>query len=137
MKRIVSFTLACILSVSCFTVNANAFSAEDTGPKVSMVDMLSTRASGSFSVNVSADSIVGDRRELSLSKGETVTITATWSPSGSVDFGLIDSDGVFHYVNATNGSIDKSIEIAESGTYVFAVRNNSSQEIKVSGYIQY
>lgn len=137
MKKILSFVLACMLSVSCFAVNANAFSEESIGSKVSMVDMLGTRASGSFSVNVSADSIVGDRRELSLNKGETVQITATYSPSGSVDFGLIDSDGVFHYVNATNGSIDKSIEITKSGTYIFAVRNNTSQEIKVSGYIKY
>ena len=137
MKRILSAVLACMLSVSCFTVNATAFSADDTSPEVSMVDMLVTRASGSFSVNVSANSIVGDRRELSLSKGETVQITATYSPSGSVDFGLIDSNGVFHYVNTTNGSIDKSIEIKESGTYIFAVRNNFSQEIEVSGYIRY
>ena len=137
MKRILSAVLACMLSVSCFTVNATAFSADDTSPEVSMVDMLVTRASGSFSVNVSANSIVGDRRELSLSKGEAVQITATYSPSGSVDFGLIDSNGVFHYVNTTNGSIDKSIEIKESGTYIFAVRNNFSQEIEVSGYIRY
>lgn len=137
MKRILSAVLACMLSVSCFTVNANAFSADDTSPEVSMVDMLVTRASGSFSVSVSANSIVGDRRELSLSKGETVQITATYSPSGSVDFGLIDSAGVFHYVNTTNGSIDKSIEIKENGTYIFAVRNNSSKEIKVSGNISY
>ena len=137
MKRILSIVLACMLSISCLTVNANAFSVDDIGPEVSMVDMLVTRASGSFSVSVSAGSIVGDRRELSLSKGETVQITATYSPSGSVDFGLIDSNGVFHYVNTTNGSIDKSIEIKENGTYIFAVRNNSSQEIKVSGDIRY
>lgn len=137
MKKILSFVLACMLAVSCFTANANAFSADSAGPELSMVDILVTRASGSFSVSVSAGSIVGDRRELSLSKGETVQITATYSPSGSVDFGLIDSDGVFHYVNATNGSIDKSIEITKSGTYIFAVRNNSSREVKVSGYLRY
>lgn len=137
MKKILSVVLACMLSVSCFTVSAGAVSAGDTGPKLSAVDMSIMRASGSFNMSVSANSIAGDRRELSMSKGETVQITATYSPSGSVDFGLVDSDGVFHYVNATNGSIDKSIEIRESGTYVFAIRNNSSQEISVSGYIKY
>ena len=131
MKRILSTVLACMLSVSCFIVNANALSADDIGLELPMADMLVTRASGPFSVSVPADSIAGDRRELSLGKGETVQITATYSPSGSVDFGLIDSDGVFHYVYATNGSVDKSIKIAESGTYIFAVRNNSSREIKV------
>lgn len=132
MKRILSFVLACILSVS-FTVNANAAMA-DTGPELPAAAM---RASGSFSMSVAAGSMLTARTELSLSKGETVQITATYSPSGSVDFGLIDSNGVFHYVNATNGSIDKSIEVKESGTYIFAVRNNSSQETKVSGYIRY
>ena len=102
-----------------------------------MTDTPVIRASGSFNMSVPANSILGDRRELSLSKWETVQITATYSPSGSVDFGLIDSAGVFHYANTTNGGIDKSIEIKESGTYIFAVRNNSSQEIKVSGEIKY
>lgn len=133
MKRVLCFILACILSVSCFTVNANA-AMEDTGPELPMAVI---RASGSFNMSVAAGSMLTARTELPMSKGETVQITATYSPSGSVDFGLIDSAGVFHYVNATNGSIDKSIEIKESGTYIFAVRNNSSQEIKVSGYIRY
>ena len=101
------------------------------------MDISVARASGSFSMSVPANSALGAKTELAMHEGETVQITATYSPSGSVDFGLIDSDGVFHYVNATNGSIDKSIEITKSGTYIFAVRNNSSQEIKVSGYIKY
>lgn len=137
MKRILSFVLACMLSVSCFVVNAGAVYTEDTVLELSMADTSVIRASGSFNMSVPANSILGDRRELSLSKGETVQITATYSPSGSVDFGLVDSNGVFHYANATSGSIDKSIEIKVSGTYIFAVRNNSSQEVKVSGEIRY
>ena len=137
MKRILSIILVCMLFVSCLTVNVNAFSAEDTGLEPPAADVLVVRASGSFNMSVPAGSILGDRRELSMSKGETVRISATYSPDGSVDFGLIDSNGVFHYVNTTSGGIDKSIEITESGTYIFAVRNNSSQEIKVSGEIKY
>ena len=71
MKRILSTVLACMLSVSCFIVNANALSADDIGLELPMADMLVTRASGPFSVSVPADSIAGDRRELSLGKGET------------------------------------------------------------------
>lgn len=134
MKRILSIVLACMLSVSCFTGSANAFFT-DAEPLA--VDMPVMRASGSFNMSVPANSISAAQKVLSVSKGEAVQITATYSPSGSVDFGLVDSDGVFHYVNATNGSIDKSIEITESGTYIFAVRNNSSREIKVSGQISY
>lgn len=137
MKRILSALLACLLSVGCFTVNAGAVSVESTGSKLSVADMPVTYASGSFDMDVPANSALRDRMEMSMSKGETVQITATYSPSGSVDFGLVDSDGVFHYVNATNGSIDKSIKITETGTYIFAVRNNSSREIKVSGQISY
>lgn len=134
MKRILSIVLACMLSVGCFTGGANAFF---TDAEQLAVDMPVMRASGSFNMSVPANAIVGDQKALPMSKGEAVQITATYSPSGSVDFGLVDSDGVFHYVNVTNGSIDKSIKITESGTYIFAVRNNSSREIKVSGYIRY
>lgn len=137
MKRVLSIVLACMISVSCFAVNANAVSVDDIGLELPRVDISVARASGSFSMSVPANSALGAKTELAMHEGETVQITATYSPSGSVDFGLIDSDGVFHYVNATNGSIDKSIEITKSGTYIFAVRNNTSQEIKVSGYIKY
>lgn len=137
MKRGLSFVLACMLSVSCFTSAANAFSDDGIDLEPLVADMSVTRAGGSFSMSVPAGSILNERTALPLAKGETVQITATYSPSGSVDFGLVDSDGVFHYANVTNGRIDKSIEITKSGTYIFAVRNNSSREIKVSGYIKY
>ena len=112
MKKILSVVLACILSISCCTVNGQAIYADTEPPAVGV---LVTHASGSFNMTVPANSIVRDRTALTMSKGEVVQITATYSPSGRVDFGLVDSDGVFHYVNATNGSIDKSIEITESG----------------------
>lgn len=137
MGRILSIVLACVLSVNCFTVRSTASFDDGVDLETFVADTLVLRAGGSFSVSIPANSILNERTALPLSKGETVQITATYSPSGNVDFGLIDSDGVFHYVNATNGSVDKSIKIAESGTYIFAVRNNSSREIKVSGYIHY
>ncbi len=31
-----------------------------------------------------------------------------------MDFGLIDSAGVFHYVNVKDGSIDQTFKISES-----------------------
>lgn len=69
--------------------------------------------------------------------GETVTITASYSPaSASVDFGLIDSDGVFYPVRGSNGSINQTIRIDLRGTYTFAVRNNSSYKVSVSGFVK-
>ena len=54
-----------------------------------------------------------------------------------MDFGLVDSEGIFHYVNVTTGSIDKTIEVPENGNYVFAIRNNSESTVKVSGFVTY
>ena len=73
-----------------------------------------------------------------LEAGETVRIYATYSPDdASVDFGLIDPDGIFHYFNVTDGTIDKTIEIAERGNYRLAVKNNSSKTVKISGFVKY
>ena len=38
---------------------------------------------------------------------------------------------------AYNGTFDKTIKVDTRGNYVFAVRNNSSQSISVSGYVKY
>ena len=73
-----------------------------------------------------------------LDVGETVTIKASYSPfEASVDFGLIAPDGYFYYFNTTSGSADKTIEVDEAGTYTFAVRNNSDQTVKVTGFVRY
>ena len=68
----------------------------------------------------------------------TVTIKAAYTPmDASVDVGLVDSDGAFHYFNVKNGSIDKTIRIETRGNYKLAIRNNSGNVISVSGYVKY
>ena len=69
--------------------------------------------------------------------GDTVRINASYSPDGSVDFGLVDEDGAFHYINVKNGSIDKTIRVSERGKYKFQVRNNTSVAVKVCGFVRY
>ncbi len=50
-----------------------------------------------------------------MEAGETVRIRGIYSPEdASMDFGLIDSAGVFHYVNVKDGSIDQTFKISES-----------------------
>ena len=50
-----------------------------------------------------------------MEAGETVRIRGIYSPEdASMDFGLIDSEGVFHYVNVKDGSIDQTFKISES-----------------------
>jgi hypothetical protein len=73
-----------------------------------------------------------------MSAGETVRIRANYSPeNASLDFGLVDSNEKFHYINVTTGSIDKTIEIPENGDYTLAIRNNSSKSVKVTGDVRY
>lgn len=73
-----------------------------------------------------------------MEAGETVTIKAAYTPmDASVDVGLVDSDGAFHYFNVKNGSIDKTIRIETRGNYKLAIRNNSGNVISVSGYVKY
>lgn len=111
MKRGFCLLFACIAIFSCIPAQA---AAADIGEQM--------EASTSFPMEY----------------GETVTITASYSPaSASVDFGLIDSDGLFYPVRGSNGSINQTIRIDLRGTYTFAVRNNSNYKVSVSGFVNY
>ena len=132
VKRLFCMAMTCVLVVCCVCVHAEAVEEAEREQ-----DIFTARASGKFSMEVPADTIVKASSSFPLEAGETVRINASYSPDGSVDFGLIDSDGVFHYLNVTNGSIDRTILIEEKGNYTFAVRNNSSKTISVSGYVNY
>lgn len=37
----------------------------------------------------------------------------------------------------TNGNIDKTLKVEKNGNYTLQIRNNSSKEIRVSGYVNY
>ena len=96
------------------------------------------RASGSFNVSVRPYARAKGDTDFPLEAGETVRIYATYSPDdASMDFGLVDPDGVFHYVNTENGTIDTTIEVPESGNYRLGIKNNSGNTVKVSGFVKY
>lgn len=96
------------------------------------------RATGSFTVTVEPGVIAKQATKLPLEAGEVVTIKATYTPfSVSVDFGLIDSSGIFHYITVDDGVIDERIVIDERDNYTFAIRNNGNVDIEVSGYVNY
>ena len=79
-----------------------------------------------------------DDPKFSMEVGETVWINATYSPrNASVDFGVIDSRGTFFSINVSDGNIDAKLEISKRGMYQFAIRNNSSNPITVSGFVSY
>lgn len=133
MKKIFCVMLVLVVMVSCFGVSAVA-------AEVTPYDdnFLEERATGKFDMEVPANSAVKAASSFPLEVGEVVTIKATYSPfSASVDFGLIAPDGLFYGLNTTTGSFDKSIKVSQRGNYYFAVRNNSSEIIHVSGHVNY
>ena len=135
LKRALGVALACAVMVNCFCLPVTAANTQ-AEPAAFSIDM--QRASGKFSMTVPANKLRRANSSFSLDAGEVVTINASYAPSSaSVDFGLIDSDNVFHFVTATNGSVNQGIEIEKRGQYTLAVRNNSSSEIEVSGFVSY
>ena len=133
MRKIISIMLACMVIMGTTCVNAGAIS--DTFENKTSIAVF---ASGSFSMSVSPYGKSEASTAFPLEAGETVNISAVYTPeSASMDFGLVDPDGVFHYINVTDGNIDKTIRVNENGNYTFAVRNNSGRTVKVSGFVKY
>lgn len=131
MRRFWSVLLACVLTIGCTAVPASAAVLPDASPGIS-------RVAGQLNHSISANKIVYLTREFFLDKGERITYDCVYTPkSASVDFGYVDSDGVFHKINCTNGSIDETIEIEEMGQYRLAIRNNDSRTVTVTGTVKH
>ncbi len=132
-KRVCSMALSLTILVCCFSMNAAALGQSDH-----VEETYTVYASGKFSMDVPANKLVKANSSFPLEAGEVVTIKASYSPfSASVDFGLIAPDGYFYSLNANDGIFDEAIEVDQRGYYTLAVRNNSSQTISVSGYVNY
>ena len=117
---------------------ANAAEIQAVTMELPLDDLVTPRATGSFNWTIPAKTKVKGDTVFPLAAGETVTIKASYSPfSASVDFGIIAPDGNFYGFNITSGSIDKTIRVNESGDYILQIRNNSSTEIEVSGFVNY
>lgn len=134
IKRRFIMTLLLLVTVNCFCGDAISAYEIDTPDSTASIQ----RATGRFTMNITSGRTMLADTSFPLEVGETVTINATYSPEpASVDFGLVDNDGIFHSVNVTDGNIDYTIRITERGNYTFAVRNNSSTTITVTGFVQY
>lgn len=133
IKRIFYIVLSCVFTMSCLCINSSLAAGVDQETEVAI-----TRASGKFSMDVPGNTAIKADSSFPLEVGERVTIKASYSPfSASVDFGLIAPDGLFYYVNVSNGNIDRTIEVTQRGYYTLAVRNNSKNSISVAGYVNY
>lgn len=132
VKKFFSLLLVLVVCMSSFSMTAMAVGR---GPQV---ETTAVRATGRFNMDVPGGTIVKANSSFPLEAGETVTIKASYTPfSASVDFGLIAPDGYFYYINVRNGSFDETIKVDKRGHYTFAVMNNASETISVSGYVNY
>lgn len=135
-RKIFFTLLISTVLIGCLSINGGAVFTDAIANEVAVLPV--TRATGSFNIKVDANGRAAADTVFPLESGETVTIKASYSPfNASVDFGLVDSEGIFHYINVTDGSIDTTIQVDKRGNYTFAVRNNSSKVISVSGYVNY
>ena len=138
---------ACVALLGCLSMQSPAFAVKcDVTHDVSTNSLLEhqidslieSRATETYYIKISANTLSKASSSFSMSAGETITIDATYSPStAKLDVGLIASDGSFHYFTATGGRISKTIEMTEAGTYTLAFQNNASYKVTVSGSVNY
>ncbi|MBM6664558.1 hypothetical protein [Flavonifractor plautii] len=138
---------ACVALLGCLSMQSPAFAVQcDVTHDVSTNSLLEhqidslieSRATETYYIKISANTLSKASSSFSMSAGETITIDATYSPStAKLDVGLIASDGSFHYFTATGGRISKTIEMTEAGTYTLAFQNNASYKVTVSGSVNY
>lgn len=139
MRRLLCMVMTGVLVIGCMCTSAGAVDGINAASgENELVETAITRATGTFECTIPANSKAKMDSQLTLAAGETVRIRASYSPeNASVDFGLLDSDEVYHYVNVTTGSIDKTIEVPENGSYTLVIRNNSSKSVKITGIVTY
>lgn len=153
LKKFLCALLACVVVASCLFPPARA--AEDSDEKMvwlddlrweqidlstveHMEDGVMPRAKVPADGIYSAYSIYALGQPISLQANDFVTFNCSYSPSSaSMDFGVIAPNGRFYYVNVKEGSINQAIRISQAGSYSVAIRNNSSQAVRVVGFVNY
>lgn len=149
-KAATSLLLTFVLVFACATAAMASEPFETENAIINIADLqwctldsieqfeFSARAYGQITGTISAGKTKGDPTAFSLEMNETVTINCTFSPrDANIAIGLIAPDGNFYYTNTTGGSAQKTIQVNESGTYYFAIRNNSTHTVTVVGFVYY
>lgn len=138
MKRrlCLSFVVfACVVIIGGLVPDARAVSEK---PYSTDSPEIAERSTNLFSMNVSANTCAVADSSFFMDVEQSVTISASYTPrTASVDVGLIGPDGLFYYQNTAKGLIEVTFDIIERGNYTLAIRNNSSYEINVSGYVNH
>lgn len=138
LKRMICMMLVCALFSSTFTLPTSAAEICDSSVDSYLGNLVMPLATNSFNMSVPAKTKALANMSFPLMAGETVTIKASYAPfSASVDFGLVAPNGNYYYINITDGSIDKTIQVNENGSYTLQIRNNSNSTVNVSGFVNY
>lgn len=152
LKKILQLIFVCTFSVASLSLTATA-DTTDSNYVVRMEDMNCelidvvnlevldeniTKATKSINTDVPANKTAVSDVKLPLEVGEIVTINCSYSPaSANMDFGVIAPDGYFYYLSAKEGSINRSIAVSQRGDYSVAIRNNSSNTVRVVGFVNF
>lgn len=129
-KRLAASLLACMLFLSVSLVPTAA-------AEVTNSDIVISRSTGRLNHSLPTG-ITLVTQALPYVKGDTIKYDCTYTPkSASVDFGFIAPDGLFYSLNSTSGSINKSIEVGQTGQFILAIRNNESYVVTVTGTVRY
>ena len=136
MKRLISAILV-IVGVFCGASVCHAEAWTDV-TVITDAESFAVRATGRFGTSINAQGSIIVENMLPMEAGETVRINAVYSPaSASIYIGLVDENGKFYYMRATNGGVDVTLEIEKRGNYRLAMVNNSANAVSISGYIYY
>lgn len=131
-KRFWAALISCALALGCCFVSAAA--TDVSSPE----DPVVARVSGRLDHKISANTIVAITEWFSLEDGDIIKYDCTYTPaSASMDFGFFAPDGLFYSLNTTSGSINKSIQVNQTGQYRLAIRNNEDYAVTVTGTVKY
>lgn len=138
MKKFWSVILVGTLVVHMCCLPAVAMEKGNTEETFCQETFSVMRSTGNFSMAVSGNTTTYAASSFPLEIGESVKIKATYSPYyAEVAFGLVAPDGKFYGLDGEDGSFNESIIVDQRGEYILAIRNRSSVEISVSGYVIY
>ena len=132
-----SFTLAGAVQAPGDTIWMEDMEWDLLDPSTVIYDGAAPLTTGSVNTDISPFSTKAIS-QISLKSGDALTFNCSYSPlSASMDFGVITSTGRFYHINVKEGSINQAIRISQDGSYAVAIRNNSSQTVRVVGFVDY
>lgn len=135
LRKTLCFLLSCTLVMGCMLTSVGAV---DVTTEKAETELASSRATKNIKISVAANSISAVTDQLSLSKGDKVTVSLEYTPtSAGIDVGILDGNGNFTYVSGSNGSVSGKITVPQTGNYYLAIRNNSSAKISATGTVKY